>query len=229
MLSNHLLEFFALDQATPLQFFAIAGIFLLVASTLFGDYLNQWGFSMQQKEIEVDEDLPNFFKAVRLSQADEVVLEAQNIKDNYGIEIEDPRVIERLDETEMPKRSIGRTPWYQVLSNPEYSDAFYYIGAFVEEREKLIKDADEEEGNDCEQSDIILILLNLGAIPDEVAKSFDFRSGFQADFLVNMKKHQDNFYKEHGVKWGHMTEETIERYLNFKHLKQGVDNQRVKS
>jgi len=27
----------------------------------------KWGFSMSDKEIKVDEDLPNFFKAVKLS------------------------------------------------------------------------------------------------------------------------------------------------------------------
>jgi len=32
------------------------------------------------------------------------------------------------------------TPWYTVLSNDEYKDAFSYIGAYVSEREKLIED-----------------------------------------------------------------------------------------
>jgi len=34
---------------------------------------------MSDKLIKVDEDLPNFFKAVKLSQADEIVLENQNL------------------------------------------------------------------------------------------------------------------------------------------------------
>ena len=58
------------------------------------------------KDIMVDEDLPNFFTAVRLQQADEIVKETQNLKDNYGIEIEDPRVINILDMTTMPKKPI---------------------------------------------------------------------------------------------------------------------------
>lgn len=37
------------------------------------------------------------------------------------------------------------TPWYTILSNDEYKDAFSYIGAYTEEREKLI-----EDDNDCE-------------------------------------------------------------------------------
>lgn len=105
---------------------------------------------MAAKDIMVDEDLPNFFDAVTLSQADEIVKEAQNVKDNYGIEIIDPMTVERLDATKMPKKAIQGTPWYQILSNLDYADDFYYIGAFVDERDKLIKDGDMEEGNDCE-------------------------------------------------------------------------------
>jgi hypothetical protein len=40
---------------------------------------------MMKKDIEVDEDLPNFFKVIKLSQADEIVLEEENMKGNFGI------------------------------------------------------------------------------------------------------------------------------------------------
>lgn len=105
---------------------------------------------MKGQEIIVDEDLPPFLEAVGLRQADEIVMEAQNCKFNYGVEIHDPRIVEKLDYTVMPTKQIAGTPWYQILSNPDYADAFYYIGAHVEGREKLIKDGDFEEGNDCE-------------------------------------------------------------------------------
>ena len=36
------------------------------------------GFSLQEKEIQVDEDLPNFFTTILLSQADEIVNEEKN-------------------------------------------------------------------------------------------------------------------------------------------------------
>ena len=61
---------------------------------------------MSSKDIVVDEDLPNFFKAVKLQQADEIIREYQNLKDNYSVEIEDYRVIEILDFTTMPKKAI---------------------------------------------------------------------------------------------------------------------------
>lgn len=40
---------------------------------------------MQAKDVEVDEDLPNFFKVIKLSQADEIVREEENMKENFGI------------------------------------------------------------------------------------------------------------------------------------------------
>ena len=105
-------------------------------------------------------------------------MESANVKKNYGIEIMDPITVNRLDATGMPKKSIQGTPWYMILSNLQYADDFYYIGAFDDEREKLIKDGDMEEGNDCEQSDIVMILLNLSCVPDEIAQRFDFKAGF---------------------------------------------------
>lgn len=133
---------------------------------------------MSAQDIIVDEDLPNFFSAIKLAHADEIILENQNMMQNYGIEIEDPRIVDIIEQTRIPKKAIQGTPWYNVLSNATYSDDFNYIGAHIDEREKLIKDADDDDGNNCEQSDIVQILLNLSAIPDEVAQKFDFVPGF---------------------------------------------------
>ena len=102
---------------------------------------------MASKEINVDEDLPNFFKSVKLSQADELVEENRNMKDNFLFDLTDPDTIERLDDTKVPKKAIQGTPWYQILSNPRYSHLFYYIGAFVGERGKLIEDGFGESDN----------------------------------------------------------------------------------
>ena len=60
-------------------------------------------------------------------------------------------------------------PWYNILANPVYQAQFCYFGAYVGDREALIEDADDEDGNNAEQSDLVMILLNLSSIPDEVA------------------------------------------------------------
>lgn len=61
---------------------------------------------MASKSISVDEDLPNFFSAVKLSQADEIIMENANMTKNYGFEPNDPDTIERLDATTLPKKAF---------------------------------------------------------------------------------------------------------------------------
>lgn len=45
----------------------------------------KFGFSLQEKKIEVDEGLPNFFNVIKLSQADQIVKEETNMKENFGV------------------------------------------------------------------------------------------------------------------------------------------------
>jgi len=54
---------------------------------------------MSEKDIEVDEDLPNFFQSLKLSHADELILENENMMKNFGFEHNDPDTIEVLDAT----------------------------------------------------------------------------------------------------------------------------------
>jgi hypothetical protein len=82
------------------------------------------------------------------------------------------------------------TPWYSILANPKYAFEFNYIGANVTEREKLIEDGKEDEEDDDgnmipeqvmirgEQSDFIVVLLNLSCIPDSVVRKIDFMPGW---------------------------------------------------
>lgn len=45
----------------------------------------KWGFAMSDKMIEVDEDLPYFFDALKLSHADEIIKESDNLETKFGI------------------------------------------------------------------------------------------------------------------------------------------------
>lgn len=146
MISKHFVQL-QITWATPIMTFALYAIALWIIQKAAGELLAKWGFAMSEKEINVDEDLPNFFKSVKLSHADELISENKNMIDNYGFEPNDPDTIEVLDATVVPKKAVQGTPWYQITSNFLYEDAFNYIGAFVPEREKLIEDgyADEYE------------------------------------------------------------------------------------
>jgi len=90
-----------------------------------------------------------------------------------------------------------------MLSNPQYSNDFYYIGAFVSEREKLIEVGFKAEDDHVifEQSDMLMILLNLSYIPDEVVQKINFTPGWQKEFKANMEEYKKKFMREHEVEW----------------------------
>ena len=158
---------------------SFVGIVFLFLQVFFENWLTKWGLTLQKTPLDIEEELPNFFNAIKLYHADQVVCEFENLRDNYMIEIQRPEFVEKLQQMSVPKVAISTgTPWYSILSNPYYADAFCYIGAEISDRNKYIKDQDDDEENDCEQSDIIMVLLNLGAVPDEVAQKFDFAPGF---------------------------------------------------
>lgn len=86
MKSGHLYEFSSHDHALPLSLFALLHFALLVIMIVASDWMIRLGFTLGQKDIEIDEDLPNFFKAVTLSQADEVCQKHEYLKKRYGFE-----------------------------------------------------------------------------------------------------------------------------------------------
>lgn len=143
MKSDHFLAW-TIDHCSPAFTFSLYAIALYIIQKVAGNYLAAWGFAMADTEINVDEDLPNFFKAVKLSDADELVLENNNLMKNYYVQPNDPDTIDVLDATTFPKKTIQGTPWYQILANPLYEFDFNYIGAHIKEREKLIEDGDKD-------------------------------------------------------------------------------------
>lgn len=125
------------------------------------------GFTLAAEDISVDEDLPNFFEALKLKHADQIVAEYHNMKNRYGLEIEDSEVIAKLEKTRVPEKSIQGVPWYYLLCNLDYSERFVYINAMVKDRTEFIKDVNPDKNV---QSDFAVLLLNLSAIPDEIVQ-----------------------------------------------------------
>lgn len=82
MKSGHFLEFTP-GHASPMMIMAGSAVFIIAFTKIFKNQLASWGFALQRKEIKVDEDLPNFFSTIRLNQADEIVLEEQNMQEHY--------------------------------------------------------------------------------------------------------------------------------------------------
>jgi len=65
-----------INQASPLFIMCCTCVFIIVFTTIVpGDLLLQWGFSMSKDSLDVDEDLPNFFEALQLSEAEKIIAE----------------------------------------------------------------------------------------------------------------------------------------------------------
>ena len=80
--------------------------------------------------------------------------------------------MDRLDDTPVCKKPVQGIAWYEILANPAYITDFNYITASVEDRNKYIVDGDSDEDNDCEQSDMVSILINLAYLNQDVARTF---------------------------------------------------------
>lgn len=55
---------------------------------------------------------------------------------------------------------------YDILRNPKYYEAFQYLSADQDDREKIIQDGDMDETNDIAQSDLIKLVLDLPYMSD---------------------------------------------------------------
>ena len=76
--------FYKLEPETPMLLIVLAFFVIIILRIMIYPTLTRWGYTLSRTQISVDEDLPNFFKAVKLSDADWMVFENRNLRENYG-------------------------------------------------------------------------------------------------------------------------------------------------
>ena len=188
--TDHVFHNIRVDQAAPLILMGTAILIIILMQTFFKKTLRSWGFSFGGTKINVDENLPQFFTSIKLSDADWLLSENKNLKENYGFQIISDQVADILDTVGPPKKAIQGVPYYIILANPLYYRDFQYVCCNVPDRATLIKDDDDDEDNDCEQSDIVSVILNLAYIPEYVIEKFKFETGFQKKFLPAIEQYR---------------------------------------
>lgn len=102
------------------------------------------------------------------------------------------------------------------MSNPTYVEKFAFLGPHIKNREKYLKDHDHDTENNFLQSDVVSILLNLCAIPDDVARKLElnyFDSYYNIDFQRHMDEYKNNFSKLKGTKWTYTNESNIDHFI----------------
>lgn len=173
-----------INQASPLFIMCVTCVFIIIFTSIVpGELLLKWGFSMSVDELDVDEDLPNFFEALQLSEAEKVISENRQMMNEFGFELVESWLIEKLENSQWPEKSISGTPWYSLLSNSSYVEDFAWLGPHVKDRNLYIKDIDNDPEIAHLQSDAVSVLLNLGSIPDFVAGQFILGAEFATNFM----------------------------------------------
>jgi hypothetical protein len=225
MWADHFPEY-RVAQSSPLLLMSATCVALIVVQIIIpAELLLKWGFTMSQDEMEVDEDLPNFFTALMLSEADKILAENKHMMTEYGFELSESWLCEKLENTQWPEKSISGTPWYAIMSNPTYVEEFAWLGPHVMDRGLYIKDCDEDPDNNHQQSDVVSILMNLGSIPDFVASKLNLGPTFATDFLGLMDEYKKNFEEEHGVKWDYSNQKLLDRYVTFKRTRESFQRE----
>ena len=164
-------------QAAPLLLMAVAMLLIYLAQQFFKKTLKKYGFSFSSTKIEVDENLPNFYQSVKLSEADWLVAENAHYREKYQMRMISDELATKLDATAVAKKPIQGIHWYSLLANPAYVQDFAYISVNTPDRENLIVDDDDDEGNDCEQADMVNIILNMAYIRESLVRECVFGAG----------------------------------------------------
>lgn len=184
MLTSHtLITINEMTQASPLLFVGLAMTLIGFICWLTGKELSFF----TQYDLDVDENLPMFFKAVKLSEADWLLQEDKYYQETYKMDLIDDEMSEKLDNISIPKSPIQGIHWYNVLANPEYAQMFSYISLSTLDRNSLIVDDDSDEDNDCEQSDMVALILNLAYIHDGIRKELEFKAGISKQVKDKMR------------------------------------------
>ena len=90
MHSSHFWETLAeLTHATPLLWIGVVSVILILIRRIFFNWLKSWGYTISSKQIEVDENLPNFFNAVKVKHARWLVMESNYLKEEFGFTFSD--------------------------------------------------------------------------------------------------------------------------------------------
>ena len=99
MPSNHFVTMegsSSIVRNTPVLYIIFIALFITLYMVFLNEYFSgneELYFSMNGKDFKVDENVPNFFLSLKNSHIHEIIDEYDELKNNYGFEIEGYRTI----------------------------------------------------------------------------------------------------------------------------------------
>lgn len=165
---------YAAQPAMPLLVMFWFFLFTILFRNLLYKVITRFFPRIRVGELEIDEDLDNYFHTLDEHDRNWSIKEEENARENLKMKILENETLEKLRTTKMGDGHMKGVHCYDILANPLYLDDFQYFSASMEDRELFIIDDDEDEGNDNAQSDLVKIILNLAFLTEEKAKEFTF-------------------------------------------------------
>ena len=168
-----------LNPTTPMLFFCGVNLIIGFLRTFFSEKLQSWGFTGGETCFDVDENLPDFFNALKMKDKEWFQTENEYNKKKYRYMVANQETLDIMQRYPgSPPKPITNIAFYYILANPFYQRQFNYFTVAMPDREDYIIDDDSDEENDCEQSDVVNIMLNLAYLKQEYAENISFTKGF---------------------------------------------------
>ena len=89
-----------------MHFLATMILVLVTMNLLFRETLENFYFAEKDNIIEVDENLPNFFSAIKLSDAEWFCKESNYLKNRYHFTFANKIVVDRMEKIPVPSKAI---------------------------------------------------------------------------------------------------------------------------
>lgn len=145
----------------------------------FGSYFDKWIASCFPNftigDIEVDEEIDNYFAALDEGDRKWSNEEERNAREALGFKIMTDESYDKLRKTPITAgKTLQGVHSYDILANPLYFDDFQYVPAGTPDRAEYIIDDDDDEGNDMAQVDMVRFALNLAFLTEDDAINFKF-------------------------------------------------------
>ena len=174
-----------IDGWTGLKWPMLLSFFVLTLIYIFGEWLELafescitciWkDANITIGDIDLNEDIDTYFAALDNQDRNWSQKEEENSRTLKTSQIMTDEQFELLNNTPITHgKTLQGVHSYDILANPLYLDDFQYVSAAEENRDKLIIDDDDQEGNDCAQSDVVRLILNMAYLQEREVKSFDF-------------------------------------------------------
>ena len=121
--------------STPILFFCFMISIISIIRAIIPEHLRKWGFTISSNILEVDENLPDFFDALKLSDKKWFLEENIHSKDKYAFMVANEETIQKIQRyPDTPQKPISNIAFYWPLANPYYQRSFNYFPVVLENR-----------------------------------------------------------------------------------------------